>query len=98
MSDETQTRPKAGPRPAGDRNANPPGIGFWALVREDLAAHKGDWAAQGFWALFWHRFGNWRMGVKPKLLRAPLTVIYRVMFKVSQWVCGIEAPDRKSVV
>jgi serine O-acetyltransferase len=86
----TQTRPKAPPLPDGRCNENPAGIGFWALVREDLATHDGDWTAQGFWALFWHRFGNWRMGVRPKLLRLPLSVIYRIMFKATEIFCGIK--------
>jgi serine O-acetyltransferase len=77
---------------AGHQNANPPGLGFWALVVEDLRTHDGDVFAQGFWALFWHRFGNWRMGVRPRLLRAPLTIVYRVMFKLIEWMCGIYLP------
>lgn len=78
--------------PDGSRDANPPGIGFRALVAEDFATHGRKLASQGFWALFWHRFGNWRMSVRPRLLRAPLTVIYRVMFKLSQILCGVELP------
>jgi serine O-acetyltransferase len=76
----------------GRENANPSGIAFWALVREDLATHDGDLFAQGFWALFWHRFGNWRMGVRSRVLRAPLTVVYRVMFKLTEWMGGIFLP------
>ena len=87
---EAHPRPKAPPLPDGTRNENPPGIGFWALVREDLATHDGDWTAQGFWALFWHRFGNWRMDVRPKLLRLPLSLLYRIMFKATEIFCGIK--------
>ena len=76
----------------GTQNENPSDLGFWALVGEDLRTHEGDVLAQGFWALFWHRFGNWRMGVRVKVLRAPLTVIYRMMTKLTQWVCGIDVP------
>jgi serine O-acetyltransferase len=76
----------------GDANANPAGIGFWALVAEDFHTHGRDAFSQGFWALFWHRFGNWRMSVRPRLLRAPLTLIYRIMFKLCEWVCGIMLP------
>lgn len=71
---------------------NPEGIGFWALVAEDYRTHGSSLGEQGFWSLFWHRFGNWRMSVRPKLLRAPLTVIYRVMSKVCEIVCGISLP------
>lgn len=76
----------------GSRNMNPEGMGLWALLAEDFRTHGSEFLSQGFWALAWHRFGNWRMGVKPKILRAPLTVIYRVMYKITQWVCGIDLP------
>ena len=78
--------------PDGSRNANPPGIGFWSLVREDLKTHNNNLGSQGFWAVFWHRFGNWRMGVRPKMFRAPLTVIYRTMHKASEIFGGISIP------
>lgn len=76
----------------GHTNANPAGIGFWALVAEDFHTHERDMFSQGFWALFWHRFGNWRMGVRPKLLRAPLSLLYKGMAKQCEWVCGIFLP------
>lgn len=78
--------------PRGATNANPPGIGFWALVREDFETNDRDLFSQGLWALVWHRFGNWRMGVRPRILRPPLTIIYRVMAKLSEWVGGIFLP------
>lgn len=73
-------------------NTNPPEIGFWSLVAEDLRTHEGNWASQGFWALFWQRFGNWRMSLRWKIFRAPMTLVYRVMYKMTQWVCGIDLP------
>lgn len=76
----------------GTANLNPPGIGFWSLVAEDYATHGRDPLSQGFWALFWHRFGNWRMSVRPKLARAPLSLLYRIMFKSCEWFCGISLP------
>jgi len=76
----------------GSRNMNPDALGFWALVREDFRTHECSWGAQGFWALFWHRFGNWRMSVRSRVLRWPLTLLYRVMFKLCEWLCGISLP------
>ncbi|MDJ0858400.1 MAG: hypothetical protein QNI90_14320 [Dinoroseobacter sp.] len=76
----------------GTQNCNPADIGFWALVAEDWRTSDRELFCQGFWALFWHRFGNWRMGVGPKILRLPLTILYRVMYKICQWVCGIDLP------
>lgn len=75
----------------GTQNCNPSGIGLRALIAEDFRAHGRDPFAQGFWALFWHRFGNWRMGL-PKLLRLPATILYRMMAKLCEWVCGIYIP------
>lgn len=80
----------APPLPDGRTNANPAGIGFWQLVAEDFVTNGRDWTSQGFWTLFWHRFGNWRMSVRPRVLRMPLTVLYRVMFKTCEWLCGIK--------
>lgn len=76
----------------GRSNGNPPGIGFGVLVAEDFRTHGRDWFSQGFWALFWHRFGNWRMGIGPKPLRAPLSLLYRIMAKQCEWFCGIMLP------
>ncbi|SFR19370.1 glycosyltransferase family 2 protein [Poseidonocella sedimentorum] len=83
--------PRFAPNP-GTENANPPGLGFRALVAEDFRTHGRDWGAQGFWALFWHRFGNWRMGVRSRLLRAPLTLLYRAMAKRCEIRGGIMLP------
>lgn len=62
------------------------------LLREDWEAHGRDWTRPGFRALAIHRFGNWRMGVKPKLARAPLSVIYRTLYGFARNVYGIELP------
>jgi serine O-acetyltransferase len=61
-------------------------------IRNDLAAHLGDWGAQGFWALVVYRFGRWRYGVRPALLRKPLSAVYRVLYKIIQVITGIELP------
>ena len=72
----------------GRKNENPPDIGFWALVAEDFRTHERKLFEQGFWALFVHRFGNWRMG-QPKIIRAPCTLLYRILFKLIEWMTGI---------
>jgi len=80
----------AEPQVKGSTNENPRGLTFIELVREDFATHDSDFFSQGFWAVFNHRFGNWRMGVKSKLLRAPLTILYRMHRKAVQIFCGIK--------
>jgi len=61
-------------------------------LRQDLKAHGGDWGAQGFWVLVVYRFGRWRYGVRPSLVRKVFSLIYRVLFKFIQMVTGIELP------
>ena len=61
-------------------------------IRADLAAHQGDWGAQGFWALIVYRFGRWRYTVRPAILRKPLSLLYHVLFKFIQIITGIELP------
>lgn len=61
-------------------------------IRQDLKAHQGDWGAQGFWALVIYRFGRWRYGVRPALLRKALSLIYKVLYKLIQIITGIELP------
>ena len=61
-------------------------------IRQDLRAHGGDWGAQGFWALVVYRFGRWRYGVRPSLLRKPFSLAYKILYKVVQVLTGIELP------
>lgn len=77
---------------AGDCNANPSGIGFVSLVREDFQTHGASLLSPGFWTVAVHRFGNWRMSIKSRPLRAPLTALYRVAYRgvVAMW--GIDLP------
>jgi serine O-acetyltransferase len=61
-------------------------------IRQDLAAHQGDWGAQGFWALLVYRFGRWRYTVRPALLRKLMSLTYRILYKLVQIITGIELP------
>jgi len=76
----------------GDKNLNPPGIGLLALIREDLRTHDNDFMEPGFWAVALHRFGNWRMGIRFKLLRAPMTLLYRFLARPAELLGGIHLP------
>lgn len=81
----------------GGVNQNPDGMGLFALWREDLRTHDGKLFEQGFWALAVHRYGNWRMSIRPKLLRLPFSLLYKVMNKHVEWLCGISLPDTVKV-
>jgi serine O-acetyltransferase len=61
-------------------------------LKEDWIAHGRDWTKPGFRAVAVHRFGNWRMTVRPKLLRAPLSLLYRALFRHVRNHYGIELP------
>lgn len=61
-------------------------------VRADLAAHGDNWGAQGFWALLVYRFGRWRYGVRPAVLRKLFSLLYKVLYKLVQIITGIELP------
>lgn len=66
--------------------------GLWAQIAADWRAHGRDWTRPGFRAVAVHRFGVWRMGVRPKLLRAPLSLAYRWAFRRCRNLYGIELP------
>lgn len=94
MSDTWPERAAQDPRFApnkGAKNGNPQGLGFWALVAEDFRSHGRLWGSQGFWTLFWHRFGNWRMG-RSKPARLLLTPVYRLMAWIGERMSGIMLP------
>ncbi len=89
----TAAPPSVGPPlPKGDRNANPPEIGFVALLVEDFRNHDSHLSELGLWAILVHRFGNWRMGLRPKLVRVPFTIAYRVLYLMVEVATGISLP------
>ncbi len=67
-------------------------IGLLAQIVEDWEVHGRDWTRPGFQALAVHRFGNWRLGVEPRALRAPLSMLYRTLFRGVRNLYGIELP------
>ncbi len=73
-------------------NGNPKSIGFWPLVAEDYRTNGSTLGSQGFWTLFWHRFGNWRMSVRPRVFRIPFSLLYRTMAKSCELFCGMMLP------
>lgn len=76
--------------PAGDRNMNPADISFWDLIREDYLTNDASLTHQGFLMLLIHRFGNWRMSVRWRLARIPLSLLYRILNKLTQLFFGMK--------
>lgn len=67
-------------------------LGFWQQIKEDWIAHGRDWTKPGFRAVAVQRFGVWRMKVKPLILRAPLSILYRALYRKIRNTYGIELP------
>ena len=67
-------------------------LGLSAQIKEDWIAHGRDWTKPGFRAVAVHRFGNWRMRIASKLVRAPFSLLYRMMFRRVRNCYGIELP------
>lgn len=70
-------------------NRNPLGISLLQLIHEDYVTHGRDLFSQGLWAVSVHRFGNWRMGIRRRILRIPFSITYNILRKWVEWSCGI---------
>jgi serine acetyltransferase len=73
----------------------PLGVGELSLpeqLREDWVAHGRSWTNPGFRVIAVHRFGNWRMRIRHKALRAPFSLLYRWLERrcITRW--GVELP------
>jgi FkbH-like protein len=79
-------------RERGRKNENPPELTFWQLIKEDFETHEHRLFEQGFWAVANNRFGNWRMGLASRLLRAPCTLAYNSFEKGIEIFGGITLP------
>jgi N-acetylglucosaminyl-diphospho-decaprenol L-rhamnosyltransferase len=69
-----------------------PGLGLWQQIKEDWIAHGRDWTKPGFRAVTVQRFGVWRMAIKPKLFRAPFSILYRALYRKVRNTYGIDLP------
>jgi serine O-acetyltransferase len=65
---------------------------LWNWVADDWRAHECDWTRPGFRAVAMHRLGNFRMRIKPFLLRVPLSAVYWSGFRFIRNHYGIELP------
>lgn len=74
--------------PAGSRR----GGGMFENIRGDWRAHNSDWSRHGFWALVVYRFGRWRYGIRSRVVRAPFSLLYKLLKFFSEMLLGIELP------
>lgn len=83
-----QIDPALPPLADGKANQNPAEVKLWQLIKEDFDTHERQFV-QGFWVLLLHRFGNWRMSISNRFLRLPFSIIYRILFPLTEVICGI---------
>ena len=88
--DDEETNNGSEPPVMGSVNGNPSDISFLKLLKEDFRTYDKNPFEPGFWAVAVHRFGNWRMGIRHKVLRAPCTVVYRAASTWISWLWGID--------
>ena len=70
---------------------------MFANIRQDWRAHDRNWTRHGFWALVIYRFGRWRYGIRPRLLRVPFSFLYKLSKFFSEMLLGIELPCEATV-
>jgi hypothetical protein len=80
------------PTPPSDSGQDATPLSLWQQIQEDWIAHGRDWTKPGFRAVAVQRFGVWRMQVEPKLLRAPLSILYRMLYRKVRNTYGIDLP------
>jgi serine O-acetyltransferase len=56
---------------------------------EDLRAQREGLLGLGFWALLVYRFGHARFVIGNRFLRLPWTILYVILNKIAEIVCGI---------
>jgi serine O-acetyltransferase len=66
-------------------------------LKEDWQTYEGDIWRQGLWVMWVYRFGQWRYGVRPILLRKPFSLLYKIARTVCQMLTGVELPCETKV-
>jgi len=61
-------------------------------IHEDWVTHGRSISRQGLWVMAVYRFGRWRYRIRPRIVRAPLSLIYKILFMLVQILTGIEIP------
>jgi serine O-acetyltransferase len=61
-------------------------------IREDWRTHNCQLSRHGFWVMLVYRFGRWRYTVRWRLVRMPLSMLYKFMKFFSVTLLGVELP------
>ncbi|MEI6856123.1 serine acetyltransferase [Psychrilyobacter sp.] len=60
-------------------------------IKKDYINHNKEFLNVGFFAMVVYRFGRWRYGIKNKIIRKPLSFVYKLLyFNIKNH--GIELP------
>jgi serine O-acetyltransferase len=59
------------------------------IILEDIKAQREGLMSIGIWALLVYRFGHARFMVRNKIIRAPWTLVYLVLNRLAEILCGI---------
>lgn len=68
-----------------------------ARIAADWRAHGRDWSRPGFRTIAVYRIGVWRMGIRSRVLRMPVSYLYHLAFRHCRNVYGIELPSTAQV-
>jgi serine O-acetyltransferase len=71
--------------------------GLLSQIREGWEVHGRDWTLPGFRAVAVYRFGVWRNGVRLRILRKALSILYQTLYRYVRNHYGIELPDETIV-
>src|SRR5580658_3993803 len=66
-------------------------------LREDWQIYERSLSRQGLWVMVVYRFGRWRYSLAPRIIRAPFSFLYKVLFVVIQILTGIELPCETTI-
>jgi serine O-acetyltransferase len=61
-------------------------------LREDWRTYERNLFRQGLWVMAVYRFGRWRYGIRWRPLRFPFSLLYKILWLLSQILTGIELP------
>jgi serine O-acetyltransferase len=61
-------------------------------IREDWHTYDCQLSRQGFWTMLVYRYGRWRYTIRPKWLRVPFSLLYKILKPICEILTGIELP------
>jgi len=65
---------------------------MFSNIKNDFKTYQGNLGAQGLWVMLVYRFGRWRYGVRPIILRKFFSLTYKILYKFIQIITGIDLP------